>query len=139
MAMVRNTRRPFCLGLSTRPASQAADLTDAPSDLYESVAIPLTMSESDPTVTVRRRWDDPESARVELEHAREFAIKDRPGGICSPIPRPFLYARVWCDHLIEGAAIHTCDPRSAPHELELCVLERDNPDVYASLRAQVRR
>jgi hypothetical protein len=46
---------------------------------------------------------------------------------------------VWCDHLIEGAAIHTCDPRTAPHELELCVLERDNPDVYASLRAQVRR
>jgi hypothetical protein len=26
------------------------------------------------------------------------------------------------------------DPQSAPHELELCVLERDNVDVYAALR-----
>jgi hypothetical protein len=46
---------------------------------------------------------------------------------------------VWCDHLIEGANIHTCNPRTAPHELELCVLERDNPDVYAALCARVRR
>jgi hypothetical protein len=97
------------------------------------------MSESDLTVTVRRRWDDPESARVGPQHLRELTIKDDPGGVCSPIPRPFLFARVWCDHLIEGAAIHTCDSRTAPHELELCVLERDNTDLYASLRAQVRR
>jgi hypothetical protein len=97
------------------------------------------MSESNPTVTVRRRWDDPESARVGPQHLRELAIKDDPGGVCSPIPRPFLFARVWCDRLIEGAAIHTCDPRSVPHELELCVLERDNFQVYAALRARVRR
>jgi hypothetical protein len=97
------------------------------------------MSDSNPTIIVRRRWDDPQSARVALQHARELAIKDQPGGICGPIPRPFLFARVWCDHLIEGADIHTCDPRSAPHELELCVLERDNPDVYATLRARLRR
>jgi hypothetical protein len=94
------------------------------------------MSDSNPTIIVRRRWDDTESARVALQHARELAIKNQPGGICGPIPRPFLFARVWCDHLIEGADIHACDPRSAPHELELCVLERDNPDVYAALRAR---
>jgi len=96
------------------------------------------MSTSNSTIIVRRRWDDPESARVALQHARELAIKDQPGGICSPVPRPFLFARVWCDHLIEGAAIHTCDVGSAPHELELCVLERDNPDVYPTLRARLR-
>jgi hypothetical protein len=108
-------------------------------DSTSPLRCPLTMSESDPTVTVRRRWDDPESARVGPQHLRELAIRDDPGGVCSPIPRPFLFARVWCDHLIEGAAIHTCDPRSAPHELELCVLERDNSDVYAALRARLRR
>jgi hypothetical protein len=97
------------------------------------------MSDSNPIIIVRRRWDDPQSATVALKHARELAIKDQPGGICGPIPRPFLFARVWCDHFIEGAAIHTCDLRTAPHELELCVLERDNPDVYATLRARLRR
>jgi hypothetical protein len=97
------------------------------------------MSDSNPTIIIRRRWDDPHSAHVALQHARELAIKNQPGGICSPIPRPFLFVRVWCDHLIGGADIHTCDPRSAPHELELCVLERDNADVYAVLRARLRR
>jgi hypothetical protein len=97
------------------------------------------MSDSNPVIIVRRRWDDPQSAGVALQHARDFAIKDQPGGICSPIPRPFLFARVWCDHLIEGAGIHACDPRTAPHELELCVLERDNADIYATLRARLRR
>src|ERR1700738_2327247 len=97
------------------------------------------MSTSNPTIIVRHSWHDPPPPRAALQHARELAIKDDPGGVCSPIPRPFLFARVWCDHLIEGAAIHTCDPRSAPHELELCVLERDNPDVYATLRTLLRR
>jgi hypothetical protein len=97
------------------------------------------MSASNPTIIVRRRWDDPESARVALQHARKLAIKDQPGGTRNPIPRPFPFARVRCDHLIEGAAIHTCDARSAPHELELCVLERDNPDVYRSFLTQLRR
>jgi hypothetical protein len=52
------------------------------------------MSASNPTIIVRRRRDDPESARVVLQHARELAIKNQPGGICSPIPRPFLFTRV---------------------------------------------
>lgn len=106
-------------------------------DLIHSTTC-ITMSTSNPIIIVRRRWDDPESARVALQHTRELAIKDQPGGICSPVPRPFLFARVWCDYLIEGAAIHKCDSRTAPHELELCVLERDNPDVYSTLRARLR-
>jgi hypothetical protein len=72
------------------------------------------MSESNPTIIVRRRWDDADSARIALRHVRELAIKDQPGGICSPIPRPFLFARVWCDHLIEGAPIHACDSEPLP-------------------------
>ena len=92
-----------------------------------------------PTIVVRRRWDDPEFASVAIQHARELTIRDQPGGICSPVPRPFLFARVWCDHLIAGAAIHTCDCRTAPHELELCVLERDNADAYSVLCAGTRR
>jgi hypothetical protein len=98
-----------------------------------------SMTSPTPTIIVRRRWDDRQSARVAADHLRELAIKNQPGGICGPIPRPFLFARVWCDHLIDGADIHTCDPRSAPHELELCVLERDNADLYATLRARLRR
>jgi hypothetical protein len=72
---------------------------------------------------------------VPLSALRELVIKNVPGGVCGPLPRPFTYARVWCDQLIDGQAIHACDAASTPHELQLCVLEMDNP---AELNAQVR-
>jgi hypothetical protein len=87
-------------------------------------------------VIVRRRWNDPHSAKVPLGALRELAIKNDPGGVCSPIPRPFPYARVWCDQLVGGEAIHACDPATAPHELHVCLMENDNT---AEINLQVRR
>jgi hypothetical protein len=96
--------------------------------------------ESSSTIVVRRRWNDPQSASVPLVALRELVIKNDPGGVCSPIPRPFPYARIWCDQLIDGRAIHACDPATAPHELQLCVLESDNsPALNAQVRAMLRR
>jgi hypothetical protein len=98
------------------------------------------MTEPPLQVVVRRRWNDADSGTTELQHLREPVFKNVPGGICGPLPRPFLFARVWCEHLIDGAALHDCDLDTAPHELELCVLERDNPGaVYAALRRATRR
>jgi hypothetical protein len=95
---------------------------------------------SDPDVIVRRRWNDPHSAKVPLAALRELAIKNDPGGVCGPLPRPFRYARVCCDQLTDGHAIHACDPATAPHELQLCVLETDNSaELNEKLRAMVRR
>jgi hypothetical protein len=94
----------------------------------------------EPVVTVRRRWNDAQSAGVPLGVLRDLAIRDDPGGICGPVPRPFLTARVWCDHLGTGTALHACDAATAPHELELVILERDNPpDLMARLRSLRRR
>lgn len=91
-------------------------------------------------VTVRRRWNDPQCARVPLGALRELAVRNDPGGICGATPRPFLVARVWCDHLAADTGLHACDAASAPHELELVVLERDNPpDVHVRLQALRRR
>jgi hypothetical protein len=95
---------------------------------------------TDSVAIVRRRWNDPHSAKVPLAALRELVIKNDPGGVCGPIPRPFLYARVWCDQLIEGQTIHICDPATAPHELQLCVIETDNSaELNAQVRAQSRR
>jgi hypothetical protein len=74
-----------------------------------------------------------------LNALRELVIRNDPGGVCSPIPRPFRFARVWCDRLIDGASIHRCDLATAPHELQLCVLETDNsPEINAAVRAMLR-
>jgi hypothetical protein len=97
-------------------------------------------NKADLIAIVRRRWNDPHSAKVPLEALRELVIKNDPGGVCGPIPRPFPYARVWCDQLIDGGAIHACDPATAPHELQLCLIESDNPaELNAQVRALLRR
>ena len=89
---------------------------------------------------MRRRWNDSQSAGVAITALRELTVRNDPGGICGPTPRPFLYARVWCDTLVDGAGLHACDAASAPHELELCILERDNgAENYGRLRALLRR
>jgi hypothetical protein len=98
------------------------------------------MIDNSGSVIVRRRWNDPHFARVPFSALRELVMKNDPGGICSPIPRPFPYARVWCDQLIDGNAIHACDLASAPHELQLWVLEADNTAaVNLKVRAMLRR
>jgi hypothetical protein len=95
---------------------------------------------ADSIVVVRRRWNDPRSARVPMSALRELVVKNDPGGICTPIPRPFPYARVWCDQLIDGRAIHLCEPATAPHELQLCIMEADNSaEQNAQVRAMLRR
>jgi hypothetical protein len=92
------------------------------------------------TAIVRRRWNDPHSAKAPLSALRELVIKNDPGGICTPIPRPFPYARVWCDQLIDGRAIHLCDPATMPHELQVCVIETDNStELNTQVRAMLRR
>jgi hypothetical protein len=42
--------------------------------------------------------------------------------------------------LIDSQAIHACDRATAPHELQLCVLETDNSaELNAKVRAMLRR
>jgi hypothetical protein len=98
------------------------------------------IKDADLIAIVRRRWNDPQSVKVPIAALRELAVKNDPGGVCSPIPRPFLYGRVWCDQLIDGRTIHLCDPATAPHELQLCVLETDNSsELNTHVRAMLRR
>jgi hypothetical protein len=98
------------------------------------------IKEADLIAIVRRRWNDLHSVKVPFAALRELAIKNDPGGVCGPIPRPFLYGRVWCDQLIGDRTIHLCDPATAPHELQLCVLETDNSaELNAHVRAMLRR
>jgi hypothetical protein len=101
---------------------------------------PHVTDNSDLIVIVRRRWNDPHSARAPLSALCELVTRNDPGGVCSPIPRPFPYARVWCDQLINGSAIHACDRSTASHELQLRVLETDNAAEFnARVRAKLRR
>ncbi len=76
---------------------------------------------------VRRRHDDPRSATVAIPGLRDVRRRNDAGGVCGPYPRPLLGARVWCDHVAADDRWHLCDAATAPHELEVVVLESDNP------------
>ncbi len=92
------------------------------------------------TVKVRRRWNASESAEVPVEALREFHFRNDAGGVCGAFPRAFLCARVWCDHLPEGALGHSCREGPPPHDLLVCILPNENPTVlYEELRGRVGR
>jgi hypothetical protein len=86
-------------------------------------------------VKVRRRWNDNNVAEVSIAHLRELHYRNEAGGVCGAFPRAFLCARVWCDHLPQGALNHVCNKATAPHELIVYILPADNPaDLYETLR-----
>lgn len=97
------------------------------------------MSEPE-TLIVRRRWNAPESVRIDVDALWDLHFRDDPGGVCGAFPRAFLCAHVWCDKVPAGALAHVCrsDPPS-PHELLVYILPADNPkEIYERLRVRAR-
>jgi hypothetical protein len=91
-------------------------------------------------VVVRRRWNSSSRGHVRIEALRDLQIRNEPGGVCGPLPRPFLFAHVWCDTLVSGDVGHVCRDSPPPHELLLCITQNDNPrELYARLRDMARR
>ena len=97
----------------------------------------MTIGES--TVVVRRRWNGPDTAVVTLDSLWDLHIRDDPGGVCSPLPRLFLFAHVWCDKLASGALGHSCRVDPPPHDLLVCILPTDNSNaLYQQLRSRAK-
>ena len=98
------------------------------------------LHEESERVRVRRRWNAPTTAMVTLGSLREVSVRGDAGGVCGRAPRGFLYASVWCDHLLEGDVQHRCDDGLGPHELQVCIMEGDNPAaLYRRVGALARR
>ena len=88
------------------------------------------------TVRVRRRWNANELFEVPLEALWDFHFRNDAGGVCGALPRAFLFAHVWCDHVGSGMLGHQCRDDPPPHDLLACILPADNPGLYADLRAK---
>jgi hypothetical protein len=99
-----------------------------------------TLQQAVSKVTVRRRWNAPETTEVPVESLWDFHFRNDAGGVCGAFPRAFLSAHVWCDHLSSGALGHLCREGPPPHDLVVCILPNDNPaSLYEQLRARTRR
>src|SRR5215469_12483581 len=91
------------------------------------------------TVNVRRRWNEPATCEVSVDSLWEWHFRSEAGGVCGALPRAFLCAHLWCDHLPIGALGHVCREDSAPHDLVVCILPTENPGpLYERLCTRAR-
>lgn len=90
-------------------------------------------------VVARRRWNAPDSSEAPVDALWDFHFRNEAGGVCRAMPRAFLYAHVWCDHLTAGAFGHVCGADPPPHDLLVCILRNDNAALYEDLLSRVRR
>lgn len=82
-------------------------------------------------VTVRRRWNDWQTATYRLEDLRGSHWQFVGGGLISVRPQPFLHGYVQCDDLLAGTLHHEPGLGPCPHHLKVCVLEKDNdPELF---------
>jgi hypothetical protein len=91
-------------------------------------------------VAVRRRWNSTAVGHVRVPALRDLQVRNEPGGVCGPLPRPFLFAHIWCDSLVSGDVGHVCREGPPPHEVVVCITQNDNPGpLYSRLRGLARR
>jgi hypothetical protein len=90
-------------------------------------------------VTVRRQWNHTHmQGQVLLEHLHDFHWRrtggGSVGGFGNVAPRPFIYARMRCDSLLEGEIAHSCRHGPPPHEILVCITKMDNRNIYSALK-----
>ena len=99
------------------------------------------MADTEQLITVRRRWNSNETAKVGVQVLWDFHLRNDAGGVCGPFPRAFLCAHAWCDKFDSTALGHTCrENLPPPHDLVLYILPADNSgELFEGLRARAGR
>lgn len=77
-------------------------------------------------VYVRRGWND---ALIVPLHFGDLQDLHWRSGISPYSPRPFLHGQVLCSRVQHREFAHSCEPRSAPHQILVCIARKDNARV----------
>ncbi|TAM44317.1 MAG: hypothetical protein EPN53_16705 [Acidobacteria bacterium] len=96
--------------------------------------------QKDELVAVRRQWNDWRIIEVPASALRDFHLRDESGGVHARSPQPFLHARLWCTAIPDGSDFpHSCQHGEGPHEIVVCIVQKDNSKaLYRRLREQAR-
>ncbi len=81
---------------------------------------------SDEIVVVRRHWDDWRRATVRRSSLGGLRMDRVSGGVGRVSPYPMVYGYIWCDQIIDGELVHSCEHGPPPHEIKVVVVEDDN-------------
>lgn len=81
---------------------------------------------SEPTVVVRRQWNDHNKGTVSFDSIADLHWSDISGGIQQRAPRNFLCGYIFCNDILEGGVSHSCSHGPPPHRIKVCVVQKDN-------------
>jgi len=90
-------------------------------------------------ITVRRQWNDWVKGAVKLKDLADFHWRNSSGGVGANSPRAMLYGRMWCTALASGSLAHSCRHGPPPHEILVCIVQKDNDRrLFQHLRSLAR-
>lgn len=86
----------------------------------------------DMSICLHADWKHCQTASIRFTDLHDLHWHQPPGA-----PQALLHGYVACADIVTGNIPHTCDPTTAPHRLQVCVLKRHTiPVVYAELVRQ---
>jgi len=84
------------------------------------------------TIKIRRQWNSYRIATTLLEYLEKFHWDNVSGGVCKRSPQYFLHAKVLCTTIV-GDFDHSCEHGPPPHEIKVCIVKKDNKEVWQQL------
>lgn len=86
--------------------------------------------ENEPTVVVRRQWNDYRKATYRLADISDLHWDRYSGGVFAYAPQPFIHGYVQCDAMLSGELAHSGTHGSCPHRIKVCLTKIDNKPVW---------
>ena len=99
-------------------------------------------------VWVRRQADDYRIGKVSLKNIRDLQWRNQSGGVQAMQMDDYLFCKVFCNQIEAGDFGHSCahlspyfeyekdGSKKYIHDILVCILKKDNPDLYLSLAEQ---
>jgi hypothetical protein len=93
---------------------------------------------ADTLLAVRRHPTDRRIGKVRLGDIQHIQWRTQSGGRKSRfMAQPFVFGRIPCTQIVEGRIAHTCQHGPPPHEVLVCMCQKDNPKELAVLMAHL--
>ncbi len=93
---------------------------------------------ADTLLAVRRQPTDRRIGKVRLADIRKLHWRRQSGGIKSRfMAQPFVFGLIRCTDIAEGRIAHSCQHGPPPHEVLVCMCQKDNPAALATFIAHI--
>jgi hypothetical protein len=88
-------------------------------------------------VSVRRQPTDWRIALYDRAQVSGLHWRDVSGGVNVSLTHPFVHGYVLCNAMISGEIAHSCRHGPSPHSVLVCLLKKDNPDIWPEIEQEI--